>query len=108
MIQPGRQCSLWSSDGVLGNRPVPPPALPISPVNAPIDSISGPAHARANSRGMAGAEGCWRFASADFPPAPGRLEGAVPAAFDDHPTPALHSFNDFEIGRASGRERALI
>jgi hypothetical protein len=34
MIPAGRQCSFWSSDGVLGNRPVPPPALPISPVNA--------------------------------------------------------------------------
>src|ERR1017187_8371917 len=31
MIPAGRQCSFWSSDGVLGNRPVPPPALPISP-----------------------------------------------------------------------------
>src|ERR1019366_4754190 len=27
----GRQCSFWSSDSVLGNRPVSPPALPISP-----------------------------------------------------------------------------
>src|ERR1035441_8225216 len=34
MIPAARQCSFWSSDGVLGNRPVPPPALPISPVNA--------------------------------------------------------------------------
>ena len=34
MIPAGRQCSFWSSDGVLGNRPVPPPALPISPDNA--------------------------------------------------------------------------
>jgi tetratricopeptide (TPR) repeat protein len=33
-----------------------------------------------------------------LPPAPGRLEGAVPAALDDHPTPALHSFNDFVKG----------
>jgi len=31
MIPAGRQCSFWSSDGVLGNRPVPPPALPILP-----------------------------------------------------------------------------
>src|ERR1039458_8154485 len=31
MIPAARQCSFWSSDGVLGNRPVPPPALPISP-----------------------------------------------------------------------------
>jgi hypothetical protein len=31
MIPAGRQCSFWSSDGALGNRPVPPPALPISP-----------------------------------------------------------------------------
>src|ERR1039457_3888799 len=31
MISAGRQCSFWSSDDVLGNRPVPPPALPISP-----------------------------------------------------------------------------
>src|ERR1019366_5633081 len=31
----GRQCSFWSSDSVLGNRPVSPPALPISPDNAP-------------------------------------------------------------------------
>src|ERR1035441_536596 len=35
MIPAGRQCSFWSSDGALGNRPVPPPALPISPDNAP-------------------------------------------------------------------------
>src|ERR1019366_1808738 len=34
MIPAGRQCSFWSSDDVLGNRPVPPPVLPISPVNA--------------------------------------------------------------------------
>src|ERR1035438_10791786 len=36
MIPAGRQCSFWSSDGVLGNRPVPPPALPISPDIAPM------------------------------------------------------------------------
>src|ERR1035441_6488785 len=42
MIPAGRQCSFWSSDGVLGNRPVPPPALPISP-----DIVRLSAHRRA-------------------------------------------------------------
>src|ERR1039457_3461967 len=40
MIPAGRQCSFWSSDGVLGNRPVPPPALPISPDIAPQEARS--------------------------------------------------------------------
>ena len=31
MIPAGRQRSFWSNDGALGNRPVPPPVLPISP-----------------------------------------------------------------------------
>src|ERR1035437_5093607 len=50
MIPAGRQCSFWSSDGVLGNRPVPPPALPISPDIAgvlvlPVLSVRSPAAA---------------------------------------------------------------
>src|ERR1039458_7110713 len=40
MIPAGRQCSFWSSDGALGNRPVPPPALPISPDIAPQEARS--------------------------------------------------------------------
>src|ERR1017187_5578613 len=40
MIPAGRRCSFWSSDGVLGNRPVPPPALPISPDIAPQEARS--------------------------------------------------------------------
>src|ERR1039458_10178066 len=45
MIPAGRQCSLWSSDGALGNRPVPPPALPISPDIAAL-SVAHPSRRR--------------------------------------------------------------